>query len=164
MEHLELFNLLRETFGENAVIEHVITGDEKKGFRDPFVLLQTESLTEIGQFLKDDERCQFDMLHCISGVDWPEYFESVYHLFSISLKHQIILKVRPSKDDPKVPSVSSIWPSANWHERETFDLMGIVYEGHPNLNRILLPEEWEGNPLRKDYEMPTHERLKEIGL
>ena len=164
MEHLELFNLLRETFGEDAVIEHVVSGDEAKGFRDPYIVLKSDSLVEICTFLKDDERCQFKMLHCISGVEWPEYFESVYHLFSISLRQRAILKVRTSKENPSVPSVTSIWPSADWHERESFDLMGIVYEGHPNLKRILLPEEWEGHPLRKDYEMPTHEHLREIGL
>ncbi|MBI1389584.1 MAG: NADH-quinone oxidoreductase subunit C [bacterium] len=164
MEHIEIFNRLRQQFGEEVVLEHVVTGDEAKGFRDPYILLKTESLAEVARFLKDDEALAFDMLHCISGVDWPEYFESVYHLFSFKHRHMATLKVRTSKDDPKVPSVTSVWPAADWHERESYDLVGIRYEGHPDLTRILLPEEWEGHPLRKDYETPTHEHLRELGL
>ncbi len=164
MEHIKIFELLKEQFGEEQILEHVVTGDEKKGFCDPYILLKTEVLPDICFFLRDDERTQFDMLHCISAVDWPDYFESVYHLWSMKLRHWAILKVRPSKVDPHVPTVSHIWPAANWHEREAFDLMGIVYDGHPNLKRILLPEEWEGHPLRKDYEFPEHEHLRELGL
>jgi len=164
MEHLEIFALLRQTFGEEKVKEHIVTGDEKKGFRDPFILLETKALPEVCQFLRDDERTQFAMLHCISGVDWPDYFESVYHLYSLSLLHRVILKVRVLKDEPTVPTLAHLWPSANWLERETYDLLGIIYEGHPNLKRILLSDEWEGHPLRKDYIAPEHEHLRELGL
>ncbi len=164
MEHIDIFNVLKEQFGEQKILEHVVTGDEKKGLRDPYILIENEALPEICQFLRDDERTRFDMLHCISAVDWPDYFESVYHLFSMHHRHWVILKVRISKTDPHVPTVSHVWPAADWHEREAYDLMGIVYDGHPNLTRILLPEEWEGHPLRKDYQFPEHERLRELGL
>lgn len=164
MEHIEIYNRLREQFGPEKVIEHVVTGDEEKGLRDPFILLETSALPEIAQFLRDDPEMAFDMLHCISAVDWPEYFESVYHLWSMKHCHMAILKVRTSKEDPKAPSVTHLWPAANYHEREAYDLMGIVYEGHPNLQRILLDEEWEGHPLRKDYVAPTHEELREKGF
>lgn len=164
MDHSELFNLLKDTFGAEAALELVVTGDEKKGLRDPFILVATDKLVEICRFLRDDERTQFAMLHCISGVEQADCFESVYHLFSFHLKTIATLKARAPKDDPRVPSVASVWPAANWHERESYDMLGIVYEGHPDLARILLPDEWEGHPLRKDYEMPTHDRLREIGL
>ncbi|RJP20228.1 MAG: NADH-quinone oxidoreductase subunit C [Candidatus Omnitrophota bacterium] len=164
MEHIDLYNLLKERFGEETVLEHVVTGDPAKGLRDPFILIRCEALPDICEFLKTDERTRFDLLHCISAVDRPEYFESVYHLFSMLLRHWAILKVRTAKTDPHVPSVARIWPAADWHEREAYDLMGIVYDGHPNLKRILLPDEWEGHPLRKDYTFPEHEHLREIGL
>ncbi len=164
MEHLDIFNLLREKFGEEIILEHVFSGDEEKGLRDPFILLKTENLEDVCRFLRDDERTAFDMLHCLSGVESTDCFESVYHLFSLKHKHIAILKVRAAKINPSVPSVVSIWRAANWHERESYDLMGIKYEGHPDLTRILLGEGWEGHPLRKDYKMPEHDRLKELGF
>src|SRR5690606_14553386 len=102
----------------------------------------------------------FDFLSSISAVDYgleQKSFWVVYHLASIPYKRQLTLKVNPdggrSSDDlPTVPSVSAVWRTAEWHEREAFDLMGIYFEGHPDLRRILLPEDWEGYPLRKDYE------------
>jgi NADH-quinone oxidoreductase subunit C len=164
MEQQEIFTLLQEQFDKNKILEHVQTGDEKKGFRDPFILVNKESLHEVCLLLRDRQDTAFDMLHCVSGVDWPEYFESVYHLFSFTHRHKATIKVRVPKNEPHVQSVVDIWPAANWHERETYDLMGIVYDNHPDLTRILLPDEWEGHPLRKDYEMPDHDRLRELGL
>lgn len=163
MEHLGIYELLREQFGGEKILEHVVTGDEAKGFRDPFILVQTEALPEVALFLKNDERMQFDLLHLVSGVEWPDSYESVYHIWSMRQRHWAILKVRIAKENPRVPSLAGIWPAADWHERETYDLMGIVYEGHPNLKRILLPENWEGHPLRKDYISPTHEELVKKG-
>jgi NADH-quinone oxidoreductase subunit C len=100
------------------------------------------------------------MLLCISGVDYPKenLIESVYEVYSVKHNHRLSFKVRVARDNPKIPSVVSIWPAANWHERETFDLVGIIYEGHPFLKRILLPEDWEGHPLRKDYQFPKFYR------
>lgn len=161
----EIFNLLQETFGIVSVLEFTVSGgEEEKSRRDPFIVVRAESLPGIARFLRDDPRTAFDMLHCLSGVEQADCFESVYHLFSLSLRHWAILKVRVPKSKPSVPSVTAVWPAANWHERESFDLLGIVYEGHPDFRRILLPDEWEGHPLRKDYKMPEHERLRELGL
>lgn len=164
MEHLDIFQLLKDTFGEEKVKEHIVTGDEKKGYRDPYILVEGNALPEICRFLRGDERMQFNMLHCISGVDRPNYFECVYHIFSMHHRHWVILKVHTSKTEPHVPSISDIWPAANWLERETFDMYGIVFDHHPNLKRILLPEDWEGHPLQKEYQMPEHEHLREIGF
>jgi len=87
-------------------------------------------------------------------VDRLDRFEVVYHLASLSHGHRIVLKAIVPRDDPHIASVAAIYPTANWHERETYDLMGIVFDGHPDLRRILLPDDWEGHPLRKDYVFP----------
>ena len=159
-----MFQHLRQRFGEEKILEHVQTGDEKDGWKDAYILVKNEALVEVCRHLRNDPDLVFDMLHCVSGVDYKEYIESVYHLWSTSKRHWGILKVRVPRDHPTVPSVVSIWKSADWLERETYDLMGIVYEGHPDLKRILLPEEWEGHPLRKDYKAPSHEALRAKGF
>ncbi len=141
---------------------------------DPFVVVAPADLVEVCQHLKNDPALKFDILSCLSGVDYLEsdpkkvakagfepHTEVVYHLQSFPLRHRFTLKlVLPRwKNDkpgelPEVPSVSSIWPAADWHEREVFDLSGVWFTGHPDLRRILLSEDWEGHPLRKDYEFP----------
>lgn len=141
---------------------------------DPFVTVDVSHLVEICTFLRDDPRLRFDLLNCVSGVDYLEtdpkkvakagyepHLEVVYHMTSFAHRHRFVLKVMlPRWKDgvegklPEVPTVSHIWPAADWHERETFDLCGIMFPGHPDLRRILLAEDWEGHPLRKDYEYP----------
>ncbi|MBS3956276.1 MAG: NADH-quinone oxidoreductase subunit C [Clostridiales bacterium] len=93
----------------------------------------------------------FERLGMITAVDRGEFFEYVNRLHSQSLSASISLKCALPRQDARVASLTSLWPAANWHERETYDLFGIVFEGHPDLRRILLPDEWEGHPLRKDY-------------
>ena len=141
---------------------------------DPFAVIDPADLVDVCFFLRDDPRLRFEMLNSISGVDYLEpdakkvakagfdpHCEVVYHFQSITLNHRFVLKlILPRwKDDkvgelPEVPSVTSIWPAANWHEREVYDLSGIWFTGHPDLRRILLSEDWVGHPLRKDYEFP----------
>lgn len=101
------------------------------------------------------EEIGFDRLGLVTAVDWGTEFELVYRLASRSLSAAVFLKARIAREDPVVASLCGIWPAANWHEREVFDLFGIRFEGHPDLRRILLPEEWEGFPLRKDYSNPN---------
>lgn len=112
--------------------------------------------------LKSHPDLDFNYLICLSSIDRKEHLEVAYNLRSLNLKHEFCLRTKLSRNDPRVPSVTSLWKAANWHEREAFDLMGIVFEGHPDLRRILLPEDWEGYPLRKDYEyfpadVPDHQ-------
>ena len=141
---------------------------------DPWIEVAPNSLVDVCLFLRDNKEFEFNMLNCISGVDylepdakkaakvdWEPHTEVVYHLSSITKKHTLVLKVilpRWENDAegqlPKVPSVCSVWSTADWHEREVFDLSGIDFVGHPNLCRILCPEDWVGHPLRRDYEMP----------
>ena len=97
-----------------------------------------------------------DYLSLVTGIDWDKEnkMEVVYHLSSIQHHHAIAVHAYLDRNDPKVPSIVDLYGAANWHERETYDLLGIVFEGHPDLRRILLPDDWVGHPLRKDYQFP----------
>jgi NADH-quinone oxidoreductase subunit C len=132
----------------------------ERGGIDPYVVVEPGDLLEICVFLKDDPAFAFDSLMCLSGVDYkglkgePERIEVVYHLFSMQHRHAIVLKVQLPRENPSVATVETIWAIANWHEREAYDMFGIRFEGHSDLRRILCPDDWEGYPLRKDYEQP----------
>ncbi|RMF85928.1 MAG: NADH-quinone oxidoreductase subunit C [Nitrospinota bacterium] len=140
----EIFARLRERFADKIV--------EWNGeVLDPYVKLVPEAIAEVAQFLRDDEALRFDALMCLSGVDYKDDLGVVYHLNSTVFRHKITLKVDLPRDNPVLPSVAHVWRTADWHEREAYDLFGIVFENHPDLRRILLPDDWEGHPLRKDY-------------
>ncbi len=124
--------------------------------KDPAVLVKSENLVELAQYLRDEEGR--DYCSSITPVDYPEYFEIVYHLYSTKNEGgPVILKVRVDREDAHVPSVTPLWTGANWQEREAWDLMGIRFDGHPDLKRILLWEGYEGHPLRKDFPGPQDE-------
>jgi NADH-quinone oxidoreductase subunit C len=122
--------------------------------KDPFVVVKAERLHEIGRWLHDDPELLLDYLTDVTAVDYPKenLLRLVYHLWSMRLKHGFKLKVECDRTAPQAPSVEAIWRGANWLEREVFDLFGIVFEGHPDLRRIMLPDDWTGFPLRKDYQ------------
>jgi NADH-quinone oxidoreductase subunit C len=112
------------------------------------------SIREACVLLRDNADCPFNYLSDVTCVDWypsDPRFEVVYHLLSISKKERVRLKVRLSDESPVVESVTSVWPAANYFEREVFDLFGVRFTGHPYLRRLLMPEDWQGHPLRKDY-------------
>jgi len=115
------------------------------------LLVERERLLDLVQVLKSDEGYQFNMLRNLTAVDYPEYLEIVYHLYSLPLRQAVLLKTRCLAENPEVPSVTAIWPSANFQEREIYDLLGVVFTGHPDLRRILLPDDFTGHPLRKSY-------------
>ena len=112
-------------------------------------------IVEVCRFLRDDPRFQFNLLSDLCGVDLgidqEPRFEVVYNLNSLTKLHRLRLKVQLPGDEPTIPTVTTVWKTANWHERETFDMFGIIFEGHPDLRRILMPEEFQWHPLRKDY-------------
>lgn len=112
------------------------------------------SIREACVLLRDDPKCPFNFLSDVTCVDWyPQEprFEVIYHLFSIPNKERVRIKVKLDGDNPALESVVSVWPAANFFEREVYDLFGVRFNGHPYLRRILMPESWEGHPLRKDY-------------
>ncbi len=117
----------------------------------PILIVPTHELVSIALVLRDDSMFFFDQLACLTGIDNGDNLEVAYNLYSIPYGHSICLKVIVPKSDPRVPSLAQVWATANWHEREAFDLLGIIFEGHPDLRRILLPADWQGHPLRKDY-------------
>ena len=119
----------------------------------PIVRIKKRMIAEVGSFLRDDAACEMKYLSNLCGAHYPgrdEPFEVVYHLYSITKEHRLSLKVRTTEEE-SVPSVAGVWRTANWHEREAYDMYGIIFEGHPDLTRILLPDDWVGHPLRKDY-------------
>jgi NADH-quinone oxidoreductase subunit C len=158
---------LKKRFGDK------ITGANLDAL-DPWIEVSPDGLVEVSTYLRDQPDLRFNYLNCITGVDyfepdpkkaakvsWKPHLELVYHLWSVPHRVSLVLKVMLPrwKDDrpgqiPEVPTVSDIWRTADWHEREVYDLSGVRFVGHPNLRRILCPEDWEGYPLRKDYEMP----------
>lgn len=124
---------------------------------EPFIVIRPDLIREIANFIFVDPESKFDYLICLSGVDFNDgNLGVVYHLSSMQKRHRIVLKVKVPKDKPEVPSVESVWKTANWHEREAFDLLGIIFLDHPDLRRILLPDDWEGFPLRKDYKVQEY--------
>jgi NADH-quinone oxidoreductase subunit C len=167
MTSAEIITLLDQQFGERIKAK-------KPDALDPWVAVEPGDLVAVCRFLRDDSRLRFDLLNSVSGVDYLEpdpkkapkagfdpHLEVVYHLSSLPHRHRVVLKVMLPrwKDNkpgslPEVPSVTSLWATADWHEREVYDLCGVWFTGHPDMTRILLSEDWVGHPLRKDYEFP----------
>ena len=125
------------------------------------ILLDVKDLESALKRLRTSPETEMNYLVTVSGVEQTDSFESVYHLWSYNHTRELVVKVRVLKADvaeeklPVVPSIASAWQAANWHERETYDLMGIRYSGHPYLRRILNPWDWDGHPLRRDYKQPV---------
>jgi NADH-quinone oxidoreductase subunit C len=140
---------LAEHFGQ------FITGSLPED-KHPRVHLRAEHWRPVAEFLATNSELAFDFLQCVSAVDYVADNElcAVYDLYSMKHDHRFAVKVFCDRDAPHIPSVMDLWPAADWHEREAFDMMGIVFDGHTDLRRILLPEDWEGYPLRKDYIFP----------
>ena len=146
----EIHKALVEKFGDKI-------GPLQPARRDPFCTVPGASIVEICSFLKTDAALDFDCLMNLSAV---EPFKGktallvVYHLFSYRKRHSFIVKVELDRAAPLVPSVEPVWKAANWLEREQYDLLGVQFQGHPDLRRIMLPDDWVGHPLRKDYKEP----------
>lgn len=130
-------------------------------FGEITVVVPREHLIAACEFLKTSPETQFNFLSDLCGVDRgveeEPRFEVNYHLFSTTQFHRLRLKVVLNEEDTHVPSVTGLWKTANWHERETYDLFGVIFDGHPDLRRILLPEDWQGHALRKDFPLRGYE-------
>ncbi|HPP54857.1 MAG TPA: NADH-quinone oxidoreductase subunit C [Thermoguttaceae bacterium] len=165
METSQIVRYLRERF------PRAILGENLQAF-DPWVQVEPAQLREVCFYLRDEPALRFQMLHLITAVDYLEkppgggqggsegHFEVFYHLSSLEHGHRLVLKVRLPRwkhnqpgQLPELPTLSDIWRTAEWHEREVYDLSGVCFIGHPDLRRILCPEDWQGHPLRKDYPM-----------
>ena len=146
-------NILNSKFGEGVILrmdEHTSPNG---------LTIEASNIESVCQELHQNEALYFDMLSCITGVDNGSEegtMEVIYNLYSITFEHSLMLKVIVKRNEegkplPEVPSVASIWKAADWHEREVYDLLGIRFTNHPDMRRILMPADWEGHPLRKDY-------------
>ena len=146
MELAALIKLVAEKFGSSVT---------PSGDKSPWIKVEAGSLVDVARFCRDDPEGDFSTLSCLSGVDYPDRIELVYHLLSLRKKHALVLKVSLDRALPVVASVDDLWKAANWYERECYDLLGVTFTGHPDLRRLLLPDDWVGHPLRKDYVPPT---------
>lgn len=141
-----------------------------KTFRNELtVCIEMDSIGKVARYLRDDGEMAFDFLSDLCGVDKTRLdnsnsFEVVYHLYSIKRNHRLRFKVQIPASKPTISTVTNVWKTANWHEREAYDMFGIVFEGHPALERILTPDGFEGHPLRKDYPLRGRqpESLREV--
>lgn len=132
---------------EDALEESYIN---RAGEHVPTLVVKNAYWFEVASFLKTG--LQFVYIQNYSGVDYQTHMEVVCHLYSFIRKERIAIRVKADREQPTFPSLTSLFPAANWNEREMYDLLGFHFEGHPNLTRILMPDDWEGHPLRKDYE------------
>lgn len=152
MTFLEIADIITAEFGPDSQSDSQAI--------QPFLTIPAQQLADVCQFLRDDERLFFDMLACVTAIDngvETNTMDVIYNLTSIPYEHNLTIKVvlprnTNSSKLPSVPSVAHIWRTADWHEREAFDLVGVHFEGHPDLRRILLPTDWVGYPLRADYQ------------
>jgi NADH-quinone oxidoreductase subunit C len=142
---------LAEKFGDK-VLSALVPGPSA------YTVVATDAIVKVAEFCKADPELAFDNLMCLSAVDYiketPPRFEVVYHLLSYKHTHKHALKAHLSRETPEIETVEAVWPVANWHEREAFDMFGIRFIGHSDLRRILLPDDWDGYPLRKDWVDP----------
>jgi NADH-quinone oxidoreductase subunit C len=148
MESLQILERIKAKFADR-----VLEISDKQ--IDPFAVIDPKAIVEVGRFLHDDPELAMDCLSNESGVDYKDRIEVVYHLFSYSKRHGAVLKVKLPRENPSVATLEGIWKSANWMEREIFDLLGVNFEGHSDMRRILMPEDWIGHPLRKDFVEPA---------
>lgn len=155
MEPLSIADKIREKFPEEVIDIREFRGQVS-------VMLKKGRILEICRFLHDEPDLYFDYLVDLCGVDYQgkkeKRFEVVYHLYSVRHRHAIRLRAEVSENAPTIDSVVPVWAGVNWHEREAYDMYGIVFQGHPDLRRILMPEDWEGHPLRKDYPVKGPEK------
>jgi len=154
----EICQALRAKFG-GAITDTVLESPR------PYAVVAPDRWVEVATFLRDAPDLGFNFLRCISAIDLlaEDQLACVYDLMAvpesgatqvIKVPHVIAVRVVTGRKNPSIPSVAGVWPAADWHEREAFDMMGIDFPGHPHLTRILCPEDWEGHPLRKDYVYP----------
>jgi NADH-quinone oxidoreductase subunit C len=143
----EIHDLLKGRFGED------VSAAPPPPRGDAWLTVKAERLVEVCRFLKETAGLEFDFCEDLTAVDWPkrEVIEVVIHLLSYKLKHSLKLKVEAARANPVVPSLYPVWKTADWFEREVYDLFGVTFTGHPDLRRIMLPDDWVGHPLRKDY-------------
>lgn len=150
MTHEEIVKVLQGKFPDIKFEPH--------NLNDEAVILPAEKIKDVAAHLKNTPELHFDFLIFVTAVDYidEKRFELTYHLYSYTHKHKIFLKVNLPRENPEIRTVSDFWATADWHEREVYDLFGVKFLEHPDLRRIMMPYDWTGHPLRKDYRHPAY--------
>lgn len=134
------------------ILQRVPEAEVSQGPQYVQAVVSSEKAHHLLSELKSNRQTSFDYLFCLTGVDWPQHMEVVYHLKSTTLNHMVVIKSKiNTRENPQTNTVCDLWPTAEFHEREVYDLFGIVFNNHPDLRRLLLTDDWVGYPLRKDY-------------
>jgi NADH-quinone oxidoreductase subunit C len=128
----------------------------EEGGQWPTLLIAPEQWLSLATRLRQDAGLDLDFLFCLTCIDWKTHFTMVYHLRSTIYHHTLVIKAKLDRANPEIASVSKLWFTAEFHEREVYDLFGVHFQNHPDLRRLLLTDDWEGYPLRKDYEDPVN--------
>ncbi len=158
LQPAEIFARLQTLLGD------AVSGFTTEGTKDPYCKVVPEKWHEVALVLRDDAELKLDFLQCVTAVDWPKQsqLQMIYHLYSYPHHHSFVVKADLPRDTPVIASVADVWAAADWNEREQYDLLGVGFTQHPDLRRVMLPDDWVGYPLRKDYkeaatyrEMPT---------
>ncbi|MBI3929718.1 MAG: NADH-quinone oxidoreductase subunit C [Armatimonadetes bacterium] len=148
MNRAEFLARIRARHPEHAVSDDPANADAVK--------IPMQLVPELFQWLRDDPETAMDYLEFETCADYPpEKLDLVYYLYSLTKRHRLALKIELPREQPAVPTISHLWTNADWNEREIYDLFGVHFEGHPDLRRLMMPEDWEGHPLRKDYAHPN---------
>ena len=147
VEPLQIYERVKNRFGDRVL-------EVAAGKPDPFIVVDPKAIVEIGRYMRDDAELAIDCLSNESGVDYKDRIEVVYHLFSYKQRHTAVVKIKLPRENPSVETLENVWKSANWMEREIYDLLGVNFEGHSDMRRLLMPEDWIGHPLRKDFVEP----------
>ena len=156
MDNEAIATFIKTRFPEEIVASHILRNELT-------LIVKKEHITDVARFLKENKELEFDFLSDLCGVDriaTDGVFEVVYHLYSIHKNHRVRIKALVPSEEPSIPTVTDVWKTANWHERETYDMFGITFDGHPDLRKILTPDDFEGHPLRKDYPLDGRQPTK----
>lgn len=151
MEVAAIHDKLQRHFGPDVILGLTAAVE---GVRDPFVTVAARRLDKVCFFCKQEPDLHFDFLQSLTALHAGSELNLVYHLYSYQHRHTLVLKCAVPLEEPELPSCVPVWPAANWYEREAYDLFGVRFSGHPDLRRLLLPEDWPGHPMRKDWKEP----------
>jgi NADH-quinone oxidoreductase subunit C len=152
---------IRQAMTPEEIYQHALKtipaetlGQMPEDAAQPWITVSPDTLIEVLALFRDDPALAFDCLDCLTVTDMLDegQLELVYHLYSYTHQHLFVIKARIGRDDPEAPSVTGLWPAADWYEREQYDMFGVRFTGHPNMTRLFLPDEWVGHPMRLDWE------------
>jgi NADH-quinone oxidoreductase subunit C len=148
----DIYQKLLRHFGAEVILALTPAAE---GIRDPFIVVKASRVDKVGLYCRVESDLRFDFCQSLTALDTGETLTCVYHLYSYVHRHTVVIKTAVPRGAAQLPSCVAVWPAADWYEREAYDLFGLVFDGHPDLRRLLLPEDWPGHPMRKDWQEPA---------